>query len=113
MQLTADGIREICRRCGIHIYSETDDALMIGDHVLAIHAAKPTAEQRARASAVNDGEVEAHHLKAVQLTDGQVIRLKKPMKMDFPAEKDAACDELSACLQPGETQLWICRHDCF
>lgn len=36
--LTVDGIREICRMNGIHIYSESNDALIIGDHVLAIHA---------------------------------------------------------------------------
>ena len=38
LQLTADGIREICRMCGVHIYSEGQDALMIGNRILAVHA---------------------------------------------------------------------------
>lgn len=38
LQLTADAIREICRMCGVHIYSEGQDALMIGNRILAVHA---------------------------------------------------------------------------
>ena len=36
--VTVDAIREICRMNGIHIYSESNDALMIGDRVLAVHS---------------------------------------------------------------------------
>lgn len=36
--LTAEGIREICRLCGAHIYTEGTDAVFVGDRVIAVHA---------------------------------------------------------------------------
>lgn len=36
--LTTDGIREVCRLGGAHIYSESNDALFIGERILAVHS---------------------------------------------------------------------------
>lgn len=62
LQLTADGIREICRLCGVHIYSESQDALMIGNRLLAVHAGSEAGprEIHLKSRAILTGEGYAH-----------------------------------------------------
>ena len=37
-QYAAAELREFCRKCGVHVYCETDDILYVNEHYLAVHA---------------------------------------------------------------------------
>ena len=85
LQLTADGIREICRLCGAHIYSESQDALMIGNRLLAVHAG----------SEAGTREI---HLKSKASLTGEGYALD-------PSEPAA---DWKRHMQAYQTDVWIC-----
>lgn len=85
MQLTADGIREICRLCGAHIYSESSDALFIGDRVLAVHA--------------NAG------------AGVRTVRLRAPAAVMTAGGEAITAQTLETRLEPYQTTFWIRRED--
>lgn len=106
MQLTAAAIREIGRLCGVHIYCETEDVLIVGDHILAVHTQRPDPPAWAAAA----GRTVAGRTPEQDI----IVRLKESLPVSRDGTEPAAdTARLTVKRAPATTYLWTCREGRF